>query len=87
MSAKDKKGPQPPSLEERKAGLEADNQQRVAQVQQWNQQIAEVQNTIRKMKEDHDYTRGRIDELNNLLGETEQAEPLTTKDAEAPTKE
>ena len=86
MSTKDK------SLETRRDELQAANEQRVAQVQQWNQQIAEVQNAIRKMKEDHDYTRGQIDVLTDLMGETIQAAPLETeataddKDAEAPAK-
>ena len=67
-------------LELRKAKLQRENENRVAQVQQWNQQIAELQRAIQVTKEQHDYTRGQIDVLNDLLGDEEQAEPLETEE-------
>lgn len=65
-----------PDLHQRRAQLIEQNEKRNSQVQQWQQQINDVQRAIAATKEAHDYTRGQIDVLNEILDKDEADSPI-----------
>ena len=54
-------------LQVKLATLVDENEKRLAQVQQWNDTITELRGAIAKAKEDHDFTRGKINALEELV--------------------
>ena len=54
-------------LEKKLDKLRNESDSLIAQVQKWNEDIQELRNAIAKAKEDHDFTRGKIQALEELL--------------------
>lgn len=54
-------------LQVKLATLVDENEKRLAQVQKWNDTITELRGAIAKAKEDHDFTRGKITALEELV--------------------
>jgi hypothetical protein len=61
-----------PSLQDKLEGLLKENQARIAQVQQYNEQIGAIRDEINKAKEAHDYCRGQIELLQGLIAEEDK---------------
>ena len=57
------------ALQVKLKGLVQENEARVAQVTQWNENITQLRDEIGKAKEAHDYCRGQIEMLQQLITE------------------
>jgi len=57
------------TLETKLEKLTLENKGRVAQVEQWNTNIVQLKEEINKAKEAHDYTRGQIELLTQMISE------------------
>ena len=69
MAKKEAEKTTSPSLEDKLQGLLNENEARVAQVQKYNETIAQIRDEITKSKEAHDYCRGQIELLQSLIAE------------------
>ena len=55
------------SLKDKLVALATDQEERVAQVGQLQEQIAQAQSAISALKEAHDHTRGKMDMIRELI--------------------
>tara|TARA_B100000131_G_C17779968_1_gene476853 strand:+ start:109 stop:318 length:210 start_codon:yes stop_codon:yes gene_type:complete len=59
-------------MAEKLEGLVAENNERVKKVEQLTDQIEQCKAAINQLKEEHDFTRGKITLLNDLMGTPEE---------------
>jgi len=54
-------------LQDKLTSLIDENEKRLGQVQQWNDTITELRTAIARAKEEHDFTRGKINAIEELI--------------------